>query len=77
MGFTQGVFSALVADTSPSEVRGTAFGLFNLAGGVATLAASVIAGLLRDRVGGSATFLAGAGLAACAGVGVFALRGRR
>ena len=77
MGFTQGVFSALVADTSPPEVRGTAFGLFNLAGGVATLAASVIAGLLRDRFGGSATFLAGAGLATCAGAGVFALRGRQ
>jgi MFS family permease len=76
MGFSQGVFSALVADTTPADLRGTAFGLFNLAGGVATLLASLLAGLLWDLLGSSITFLAGAGLTTCASLGVLALRGR-
>src|SRR5262249_16731112 len=37
MGFTQGLLSALVADTAPAELRGTAFGVFNLTTGVALL----------------------------------------
>ena len=48
MGLTQGLLSALVADTAPAELRGTAFGVFNLVSGVAMLAASVIAGALWD-----------------------------
>jgi len=61
MGFTQGLLSALVADTAPARLRGTAFGMFNLLGGLALLAASVIAGALWDRSGPEGTFLAGAG----------------
>jgi MFS family permease len=60
MGFTQGLLSALVADTAPPELRGTAFGMFNLIGGLALLLASVIAGALWDIVGPEGTFLAGA-----------------
>jgi MFS family permease len=60
MGLTQGILSSLVADTAPVDLRGTAFGLFNLITGLATLAASVIAGLLWDWIGPAATFLAGA-----------------
>lgn len=60
MGFTQGLFATLVADVAPAELRGSAFGLFNLATGVTMLAASVIAGWLWDAYGPSATFLAGA-----------------
>jgi MFS family permease len=60
MGFTQGLLATLVADTAPPELRGTAFGVFNLAGGVAVLAASIIAGALWDAVGPKSTFLAGA-----------------
>ncbi|HEV8471712.1 MAG TPA: MFS transporter [Methylomirabilota bacterium] len=56
MGLTQGTFSALVADTSPTRLRGTAFGIFNLLGGAATLAASVLAGWLWSRYGPAATF---------------------
>jgi MFS family permease len=63
MGFTQGVFSSLVADTAPVELRGTAFGMLNLVSGVMVLLASVIAGLLWDILGPYGTFLAGAGLA--------------
>ncbi|MCB1339112.1 MAG: MFS transporter, partial [Maritimibacter sp.] len=78
MGFTQGAFAALVADRAPMDLRGTAFGVLNLATGVATLAASVVAGLLWDKLGPSATFFAGAGLGLLALVAVLALsRGRR
>lgn len=64
MAMTQGLLAAMVADTSPSELRGTAFGLFNLVSGIAMLIASGLAGLLWDRLGASATFVAGMGLAA-------------
>ena len=75
MGFTQGLISALVADTAPPDLRGTAFGALNLVTGVATLAASLIAGLLWDRIGPPATFAAGAGLAVVSFAGVaFAAR---
>jgi MFS family permease len=66
MGLTQGLLAALIADTAPVDLRGTAFGVFNLAGGLALLAASIIAGVLWDSFGPKATFLAGAGLAALA-----------
>jgi len=60
MGFSQGLLSALVADTAPPELRGTAFGVFNLVTGVALLAASIIAGAMWDGLGPKATFLTGA-----------------
>ncbi len=66
MAATQGLLAAMVADTAPAELRGTAFGLFNLASGVAMLAASVVAGLLWDRFGAALTFQAGAAFAAAA-----------
>ena len=64
MAFTQGLLSALVADHAPPTLRGTAFGVFNVATGFALLAASLIAGGLWDAVGPKATFLAGAAFAA-------------
>jgi MFS family permease len=60
MGMTQGLLATMVADTAPAELRGTAFGVFNLVSGVAMLLASVLAGLLWDGWGASATFHAGA-----------------
>ncbi len=60
MGLTQGLLSALVADTAPAHLRGTAFGVFNLVSGLAMLAASVIAGGLWQTIGPDGTFLAGA-----------------
>jgi MFS family permease len=60
LGMTQGLISALVADAAPAELRGTAFGLFNFASGIALLLASAIAGMLWELIGPSATFLAGA-----------------
>ncbi|TAH51834.1 MAG: MFS transporter [Betaproteobacteria bacterium] len=76
MGMTQGLLATLVADAAPATLRGTAFGLFNLVGGLALLAASVLAGALWDTWGSRTTFLAGAGLAALALVGLLALRRR-
>jgi MFS family permease len=66
MGLTQGVLAALIAATAPEHLRGTAFGLFGLITGLAALLASVLAGLLWDRIGAQATFLAGAAFAATA-----------
>ena len=66
MGLTQGLLSALVADTAPEELRGTAFGMFNLVSGVAMLAASILAGALWDIAGPAGTFLAGAAFTAIA-----------
>ena len=63
MGLTQGLLATLVADVAASELRGTAFGLYNLVGGVATLLASLLAGALWDSYGAAATFLASAGFA--------------
>ncbi|MCE5974963.1 MFS transporter [Sinirhodobacter sp. WL0062] len=78
MGMTQGLLSALVADAAPAVLRGTAFGIYNLVTGVALLLASVIAGALWQGIGAEATFLAGAGfaLAALLGVLLLARRGR-
>lgn len=70
MALTQGLLSKLIADTAPVELLGTAFGTFNLVGGIAMLLASVIAGAFWNALGASATFLAGAAFAAAAAVGV-------
>lgn len=63
MGFTQGILTAMVAEPAPQTLRGSAFGVFNLASGVCMLLASVIAGWLWDVRGASVTFLAGVALA--------------
>jgi predicted MFS family arabinose efflux permease len=76
MGFTQSLLATLVADAAPAELRGTAFGVFNLVTGVALLLASLIAGALWDVSGPQATFLAGAFFAMLAFVGLLPLRRR-
>jgi MFS family permease len=70
MALTQGLLAALVAATAPAQLRGTAFGVFNLASGVALLVASALAGFLWQAIGPSATFFAGA---ACTVVAMVAL----
>ncbi|MGF6753344.1 MFS transporter [Paraburkholderia sp. GAS42] len=61
MGMTQGLLATMVAQTAPAQLRGTAFGFFNLLSGVVTLVSSVIAGTLWDHFGAAVTFHAGAG----------------
>jgi MFS family permease len=74
MALTQGLLSKLVADTAPADLRGTAFGIFNLVTGGALLLASVIAGSLWSIFGASATFIAGSSFAALAAIGLLFYR---
>ncbi len=75
MAMTQGLLAAMVADAAPPALRGTAFGMFNLASGVALLVASALAGLLWDRWGAPATFVLGAAFSVVA-LGVLGVRSR-
>lgn len=75
MGLTQGLLAAMVADATPPKIRGTAFGIFNLATGLALLGGNLIAGLLWDHYGPFATFFVGAGITAVALAGLVALQG--
>lgn len=68
MGMTQGLLAVMVAQAAPPDLKGTAFGMFNLVTGIAMLAASVVAGVLWQRVGAAATFYAGAAFSVLAAV---------
>lgn len=68
MGLTQGVLASLVADRVPAAYRATAFGMFNLISGIALLVASGMAGALWQYVAPTATFWAGALVAAVSAV---------
>lgn len=70
MGVTQGLLATMVADTAPADLRGTAFGFFNLVSGLAMLVASAVAGLLWDQFGAAYTFYAGALFSALALLGL-------
>ena len=74
MALTQGLFAKLVADNAPADLRGTAFGIFNLVTGGALIVASVLAGVLWERISPAATFIAGAIFATCTAVGVLSYR---
>jgi MFS family permease len=75
MGMTQGLLAAMVADTAPAALLGTAYGVFNLASGVALLVASASAGWLWDRVGPEFTFIAGGAWALLACLALLLRRG--
>lgn len=62
LGLTQGLLAAMIAHAAPADLRGTAYGVFNLASGVALLVASVLAGLVWDVIGPATTFLTGAAI---------------
>ncbi|MCA2372714.1 MFS transporter [Agrobacterium genomosp. 3 str. CIP 111-78] len=76
MGFTQGLLATLIAESAPADLRGTAFGVFNLVAGIALLAASIVAGALWDMKGPLGTFLAGAGFTVITLTGLFVVRTR-
>ena len=76
MGMTQGLLAAMVADTAPADLRGTAYGFFNLVSGIALLIASAVAGFLWDRLGASFTFYAGAAFSLVALMGLAVRLGR-
>jgi len=74
MGLTEGLISALTADAAPENLRGTAFGVVNLARGLMLIAASALAGALWSWQGPQATFLAGALLAAATALASLMIR---
>ena len=76
MGITQGLLATMVADTAPANLRGTAYGFFNLMSGLAMLIASCVAGFLWDRLGASFTFYAGAAFCVIALLGLTVLKSR-
>lgn len=71
-GATEGVEKALVADVVSSEKRGTAYGLYNAAVGISALPASLIAGILWQKLGPASPFIFGAGLSLMAVVALMA-----
>ncbi len=77
MGITQGLLATMVANAAPADLRGTAFGFFNLASGVALLVASALAGLLWDQFGAPLTFIAGAMFSASAMLAIVAREAAR
>jgi MFS family permease len=74
MAMTQGLLAAMVAEASPRDLHGSAFGFFNLVSGIAMLVASALAGWLWDQWGPAATFGAGAVLAALAAAALMVRR---
>jgi MFS family permease len=66
MALTQGIFARMIADSAPEHLRATSFGAFWFVTGIATLLASLAAGLIWDREGPGATFIASAAVAAVA-----------
>lgn len=75
LGLTSGILAAMVSESAPPALRGTAFGLYNLVSGVALLAGSLLAGLLWQYIGPEATFAAGGALAAATALAAWRLRG--
>jgi MFS family permease len=67
---TEGSAKAMVAELVPDENRGAAYGLYSAAIGVMALPASLIAGVLWNRISPAAPFAFGAVLAAVAFVGL-------
>ncbi len=74
MGFTQGLLAAMVTDTAPEELRGTAYGAYNVVCGVSMLIASVLAGLIWDRFGSSVMFFTGAAFTVISLLGLLLFR---
>jgi len=77
MGMTQGLLAAMIAGTAPADLRGTAYGFFNLASGIALLVASALAGLLWDSFGAAFTFVAGGIFSAVALIAIVWREARR
>ena len=67
-GMTEGVEKAVVADFIPSERRGTAYGVYHAADGIAKLPASLLFGLFWAAIGPAVAFGIGAALAGVAAV---------
>jgi len=67
-GLTEGGERALVADLVQPHLRGTAYGLYNFSIGISTLPASLLMGLLWEKVSPQAAFGFGATMALLAAI---------
>ena len=76
-GLTEGVEKALIADFSPSHLRGSAFGLYNLMIGIGALPASLLFGWVWQSFGSAAAFGMGAAFALTASLWLWRLPVRR
>lgn len=72
LGMTQSLLAAMVANSAPEDLRGTAYGMFNLVSGIALLCASTLAGVIWDQLGAAFTFYTGAGFCVLALLGLLA-----
>ena len=77
MALTQGIFARMIADSAPEHLRATSFGAFWFITGIGTLLASLAAGMIWDRDGSTATFIASAVVAAVAMAMLGLLSGER
>ncbi|MFC5519664.1 MFS transporter [Polaromonas jejuensis] len=77
MAMTQGLLATMVTNAAPPDLRGTAFGFFNLVSGLAMLLASTLAGVLWDQLGAPVTFAAGAAFSGVALLLLWWCRGSR
>lgn len=59
MGITQGLLRALIAESTPAHLRGTAYALFYLVSGIAVLAGNGAAGFCADSYGLFSVFIFG------------------
>ena len=66
--FAEGAEKALVADLTPMERRGAAFGWYNAVTGIGALIASIVFGELYEHFGAPVAFMTGAALAGAAAV---------
>ena len=65
-GVNEAVGRALVADLAPADLRATGYGILNAVVGLLVLPASIVAGVLWDRIAPSAPFWFGAACATAA-----------
>jgi len=76
-GMTEGAEKALVADFVPSERRGTAYGVYHGAIGLAALPASLLFGVFWAKIAPQVAFGIGAGLAGAAAILLTGLLARK
>jgi MFS family permease len=65
-GLTEGVEKALIADMAPKQLRGTAYGLYNLAIGITVFPASLLFGLVWYQYSSTTAFIASAAVSLAA-----------
>jgi Major Facilitator Superfamily. len=70
LALTQGVFAKIISDFVPVDLRGTGFGIFDLARGVAFVIANVVAGWWWRMSGAPAAFFSAAAFATIGGIGL-------